>query len=203
MWNKKTKIGASMLIYVDKKKEKQKKRRRICLILFCLFLIVINVFQFKTAQQHSLQSLTTYSSIKHLSPWFNKANTVHLLISQTKNNYSVLCIPTQLNRENTITTALALSKLPQKKYQIYLAQDITEKKLLTQLINLLHPSATITTYLNEAHMLITTDYQTASSFISNKKLFPTTLNYKHAQKLLNKAEIKQFIKQNFPSIPTP
>jgi hypothetical protein len=191
-----------MLIYVDKKKERQKKIRRLLLILFSLFFITLNLWQFNTSLNHSDQSLTDYQSIKHLNLWYNNADIVYLFTDK-KNNTAALIIPETFNQENATTIALALSKLPQQKYNIILAPNISENDSLRNLIKIFLPQAEFNSTANAPDVIIANDTKIAAQHIIKNKLFPRTLNYKHTKKIQEIPALKNFIKNTFPPLPLP
>ena len=191
-----------MLIYVDKKKERQKKIRRLLLILFGLFFITLNLWQFNSSLNHTKQSLTDYQSIKHLNPWYNSADIVYLFTDK-KNNTAALIIPETFNQENATTIALALSKLPQQKYNIILAPNISENDSLIELVKVFLPQAEFNSTTNAPDIIIANDTENAAQHIIKNKLFPRALNYKHTKKIQEFPALKNFIKNTFPPSPLP
>lgn len=186
-----------MLIYVDKKKEKQKKIRKLIFILFSLFFILINIWQFNLSLNRSNQSLTDYKSIKHLNSWYNHADVVYLFISNKKNTVAII-IPEIFNKENALSTALALSKLPQKKYNILISPEITVKEDLINLTKIFLPAAELNTSDNTPDIIITSNIENAAPYIIKNKLFLRTLNYKHTKKIQDFPAVKNFIQNTFP-----
>lgn len=191
-----------MLIYVDKKKEKQKRIKLLFLILFCLFFITINLWQFNLSLNHTKQSLTDYQSIKHLNSWYNNADIVYLF-TNNKNNTAAIIIPKTFNQENATTIALALSKLAQQKYNISLASNISENDSLINLIKVFLPQAKFNFTTNAPDIIIANDTENAASHIIKNKLFPRALNYKHTKKIQEIPGFKNFIKNTFPPLSSP
>ena len=186
-----------MLIYVDKKKEKQKKIRRLLLILFSLFFILINIWQFNLSLNRSDQSLTDYKSIKHLNLWYNNADIVYLFTSNKKNAAAII-IPENFNKENALSSALALSKLPQRKYNILLTPNLKEKDSLIKLIKIFIPAAEFNTNDNTPDIIIANNVESVAPHIIKNKLLLHTLNYKHTKKIQDFPAVKNFIQSTFP-----
>lgn len=191
-----------MLIYVDKKKEKQKKIRKLLIILFCLFLLLINLWQFNLSLNSADKSLTDYTTITHLNSWYKNAGIVYLFSSNKNKNIAVL-IPEKFNRENALSTALALSRLPQKKYTVHIAPHIKEKDDLEELSKIFLPQAKFDSTSASPNIIITNNIDDATAHITEYKLFPHTINYKHAEKIQDMPALKTFLQNVFPEPPLP
>lgn len=192
-----------MLLYVDKKKEKQKKIRRCLLVLFCIFFLSINIFQFRQSLQYSKQSLVTYVSIKHLASWFRQADVVYLLKSVTGGHNAVIIVPHHLNRENVLTIASALSKLQQRQYKVFVSHKIENVKIIKGLVSLFYPQVVFVDKIEAANLLISTEFQEVKSYIFSQHLYPMVLNFKHTNRIQQNGRLMRFIDEHFVSVQQP
>ena len=169
-----------MLLYIDKKKEKRRKITIVLVIVFSITLVLFNIKQFNTFLHHNLESLTTYQPLQHTNLWYKKTSPVHLFSINQPYTAKILLIPTKLNRENATTIAIALSKLPQKKYTLNFTSEIatTEKEKLTELTTYLHSISNKST--NKHPLIITTQLDSIKDIINSNKLYPSTFNYKQS-----------------------
>lgn len=186
-----------MLLYVDKKKERQKKVRRYLFVFFCLFFLLINVFQYQQSLRHTTQSLVSYESIRHSVPWFSSADVVYLFSSAANKDRATIVIPNQLNRENAQTLALALSKLSSRKYKVFVSSLLGDKSFIRKMVLLFYSKAVFVDTIDLADLLISSDFEEINSYILTQSLYPKVLNFKHAHKIMNNDLLAQFINKHF------
>lgn len=189
-----------MLIYVDKKKEKQKKIRIITFILCCTFIILLNIKHFYTSQDLSTQNLATYQTIKHTNPWYQQSAPVHLFSSKENSFQTVILIPDKLTRENAITLAAALSKLPNQLYSLNMTSDVPDKKTIQTIAQrMLNISDSNTA---TANILLTTDINNVLPIIYQEHLHPSTFTYKASQEALKNSLINVILNNIYPTSAT-
>lgn len=190
-----------MLLYVDKKKEKRRKLKKISVVFFLALVLIGNILHFKTALHTPQQALTSYSSIRFSQNWYNKAEVVYFFANPDEVQ-QLIVIPKNFNRENTVTTALAFSKLQKNATTLFFTPEVTHQEELQKLAKIFFPSLTISN-ADTADILLTTEVNALASIIRQKKLSPIVLNYKRAEKLLNLQLLETFLDTYFPLFPAP
>ena len=190
-----------MLIFVDKKKEKQRKIKILCIFFGAIFLLIANILHFQEALFHNAEKLTDYHSHKISNNWYNKADVIYLLTSHNNQQTKVILLPSNFNRENATTLALAFSKLPQKETHIHFTDEISNQKDIKNLASLFLPITS--KHSAEQQLLISSDFEKVEKDIQQNHLYPLVLNYKHAQKLTHLNKLTQQLDELFPPVPIP
>ena len=189
-----------MLIYVDKKKERQKKIKIFCFIVAAIFIIMANIFHFKTALNLSSQKLTNYHSIKYTNNWFENTQPLYFFSSKDKNGKTIIVIPEKFNRENATTLAFALTKIPQTKISLFFTPEIDETDKIIQIAKVFHPQVEIS---KDADIIITTNLKDARKSLLKEKLYPTLLHYKYTAKAPVNPDLDNLLNRFFPPQPEP
>lgn len=189
-----------MLIYVDKKKERQKKIKILCCIIAAVFIVLANIFHFKTALNQSSQKLTEYKSVKFTNTWFENAQPIYFFSSKKKSGKTIIVIPKKFNRENATTLAFALTKIPQSKTSLFFTHEINETDKIIQIAKVFHPQVEIS---EDADVIITTNLKDARKSLLKEKLYPTLLHYKYTAKSPVNPDLDNLLNRFFPPQPEP
>ncbi|MBR2274201.1 MAG: hypothetical protein IJ864_05200 [Alphaproteobacteria bacterium] len=185
-----------MLIYVDKKKQRRQRIKLFCWVSIVLLILTTNIIHFNTSLNLSHQQLTSYQTIKLDNTWYSQADTIYLFKAQPPQQQHVLIIPSQFNKENAATLALAFSKIPNIPTKLILSSEIIHQKEIYQLAKIF--LSTISNQDASQKIYLTTDLETAKKIIIPAQLYPMTLNYKHSEKLKNNPIFLKTLDTIFP-----
>ncbi len=187
-----------MLLYVDKKKLKRRKIKIISITLSCILILIANIIHFRTALHQTDQSLTAYTPLQTTQNWYNGADVVTVFSAHKQ--IKAILIPQNTNRENTLTIALALSRLPAGKTILTFTEDVSPKNYLQTLSGLfISPEENKT----QENVIITTDINQIIPLINELKLTPAALNYRQTANLRTNERLNSFINRHFPPEPQP
>jgi hypothetical protein len=190
-----------MLLYVDKKKEKQQRIKRIVIVFLCILFLLLNILQFYRSLHQAEQQLSSYTSVRHLSQWFEDTDVVYVFKSMLGKQYAIVKIPARLNRENMTTVAYALSGILTESRHIHLSCGVSQRPVLEQLIFFLQPKAVFVPTKENADVIITGDDENIYQDIFERQLFPFVYSYKSSQKMLKNKFFNDFLSQVFSEPP--
>ncbi|MCM1322713.1 MAG: hypothetical protein NC218_00830 [Acetobacter sp.] len=184
-----------MLLYVDKKKQKRHRIKIITITITSILILLANILCFKNAIHHTTQHLSDYQSLQKIHSWYIHANLVYIFTSKANDQVQVITIPQNINKENSYTFALAITKIASANDHFIFSEDIKNKEYLQKIINLSISTATTS---HPKDIIITTDINTILPQIKKYHLVPTVLNYQQTRKIQQKSHLQQFINQHFP-----
>lgn len=191
-----------MLLYVNKKQLKQQKLKRLTKILLCSLILILNITHFLPSLYKSQTSLTQY--IRRPTPshhWYHQAGTVTMFTAANSKSPKIFIIPTDKNKQNDMTIALALSKIPASATSISITPEIKNADYLLKLAQIFNPQLQIKD--SPQSIIITTDLTRISALIHRQHLYPFVSNYKHAEKLSNNQQLMELLEQQYPTLPQP
>ena len=185
-----------MLLYVDKKAEKRRKIKIGCIILCIICIIAANILHLRTALNHSHQHLDNYAPVKYNNTWYSFADTVILFSSRDENTKKIILLPKQFSKQIALTTLLALKKISATQYQFSIAATLQKNDKLKELLQNIPP---FTPYKQEsADVILTTDISSFTHLINEQHLYPVSLTYTMAKKIINEPQIMSVIEKIFP-----
>ena len=182
-----------MLLYIDKKKEKRRKIIICCIILFSVFLCYANISHFKTNIHQANKLLSATKISKKSNTWFQKSNTIILFEKPNNSTEKIILIPKKFNKENALTLALAFSKLKQPNYKISYSSEVSFTKEINKIASVFFSNTT-----SENSIQITTELKNIKQKIIEETFLPTSLSYKHAEKLKKNQNLMETLNRLFP-----
>lgn len=133
--------------------------------------------------------------------WYHQAGTVTTFTAANNKFPKIIIIPTDKNKQNDMTIALALSKIPASATSLSATTEIKNADYLLKLAQIFNPQLQLKD--DPQSIIITTDLAKVSAIIYNQQLYPFVSNYKHAEKLSSNQPLMALLEEQYPTPPKP